>query len=94
MTHYYTIFKTNNTVSYGRNYTFDYYYTSLLLTHYFYVYVIECTAVDNFHLGGCLSYLAAPTRSNAVPQRNIIRSITVSNYTYNVKKYMVFIFIY
>ena len=59
MTHYYTIFKTNNTVSYGRNYTFDCYYTSLLLTHYFYVCVIECTAVDNFHLGGCLPYLAA-----------------------------------
>ena len=87
MTHYYIIFKTNNTVSYGRNYTFDCYYTSLLLTHYLYVCVIEYTAVDNFHLGGCLPYLAAPTRSNAVPRRaiNIIRSITFSNYAYNGK---------
>ena len=87
MTHYYTIFNTNNTVSYGRNHTFDCYYTTLLLTHYFYVCVIECTAVDNFHLGGCLPYLAAPTGSNAVLRRaiNIIRSITFSNYTYNGK---------
>ena len=87
MTHYYTIFKTNNTVSYGRNYTFDCYYTSLSLTHYFYLCRIECTAVDNFHLGGCLPYLAAPSNSNTMPRRaiNIIRSITFSNYTYNGK---------
>ena len=71
MTHYYTILKTNNTVSYGRNYTFDCYYTSLSLTHYFYVCVIECTAVDNFHLGGFLPYLASPSNSNTVPRRAI-----------------------
>ena len=82
-----THIRTNNTVSYGRNYTFDCYYTSLLLTHYLYLCVIECTAVDNFHLGGCLPHLAAPTGSNAVPRRaiHIIRSITFSNYTYNGK---------
>ena len=95
MTHYYTIFKTNNTVSYGRNYTFDCYYASLSLIHYLYVCGIECTAVDNFHLGGCLSYLAAPSKSNTVPRRaiNIIRSITVSNYTYNGKNIW-YLFIY
>ena len=87
MTHYYTLFKTNNMVSYGRNYIFDCYYISLLLTHYFYVCVIECIAVDNFHLGGCLPYLAVPTGSNAVSRRtiHIIRSITFSNYIYNGK---------
>ena len=97
MTHYYTTFKTNNTVSYGRNSTFDYYYKSLSLTHYFYVCVIECTTVDNFHIGGCLPLFGCPSNSNTVPRRaiNISRSITFSNYTYNGKNiWYLFLFLY
>ena len=88
MTHYYPIFKTKNTVGYGKKYTFDCYYASLSLIYFLYVCGIQCTAVDNFHLGGCLPYLAVPSNCNTVPRRatNIIRSITFSNYTCNGKK--------
>ena len=43
MTHYYTIFKTNNTASYGRNYTFD---CVLYISFAYSLFVCMCNSTE------------------------------------------------